>query len=79
MCGSALALRISSQFSTNIYSFCRAEDNDDIVEVIDVDRPDLREEYGDYYIAEELQKELDEDDKHNTFIACEVSIKIGKK
>ncbi|XP_054738871.1 cilia- and flagella-associated protein 61-like [Anastrepha obliqua] len=48
------------------------EDNDDIVEVIDVDRPDLREEYGDFYIAEELLKEMDEGDKHNTFIACEL-------
>ncbi|XP_067630104.1 cilia- and flagella-associated protein 61-like isoform X2 [Eurosta solidaginis] len=48
------------------------EDNDDIVEVIDVERPDLREEYGDFYIAEELQKEIDENDTHNTFIACEL-------
>lgn len=47
--------------------------------MIDVDRPDLREEYGDFYIAEELQKEIDDDDKHNTFIACEVSIKFGEK
>uniref|UniRef100_W8BNN2 Uncharacterized protein C20orf26 n=1 Tax=Ceratitis capitata TaxID=7213 RepID=W8BNN2_CERCA len=48
------------------------EDNDDIVEVIDVDRPDLRAEYGDFYIAEELQKEIDENDKNNTFIVCEL-------
>ncbi|XP_018803936.1 PREDICTED: cilia- and flagella-associated protein 61-like [Bactrocera latifrons] len=54
------------------YRLALPEDNDDIVEVIDVDRPDLREEYGDFYIAEELQKEIDEDDKHNTFIACEL-------
>ncbi|XP_065369067.1 cilia- and flagella-associated protein 61-like [Calliphora vicina] len=30
------------------------EDNDDIVDVIDHDRPDLKEQLGEYYIAEEL-------------------------
>ncbi|KAI8127370.1 Cilia- and flagella-associated protein 61 [Lucilia cuprina] len=30
------------------------EDNDDIVEILDHDRPDLKEQLGEYYIAEEL-------------------------
>ncbi|KAM7343044.1 cilia- and flagella-associated protein 61-like [Cochliomyia hominivorax] len=30
------------------------EDNDDIIDIADKDRPDLKEELGEYYIAEEL-------------------------
>lgn len=32
----------------------RAEDNDDIVEIIDVDSPEMRRDHGDYFIAELL-------------------------
>lgn len=32
----------------------RPEDNDDVVEMIDVDMPEMRKEHGDYFIAELL-------------------------
>ncbi|XP_075169795.1 cilia- and flagella-associated protein 61-like isoform X2 [Haematobia irritans] len=39
------------------YRFATPEDNDDVVELVDQDRPDIREVLGDYYIAEELLSE----------------------
>lgn len=41
-------------FSLTCISKCRAEDNDDIVEIIDIDSPEMKQEHGDFFIAELL-------------------------
>uniref|UniRef100_A0A1A9Z0I7 DUF4821 domain-containing protein n=1 Tax=Glossina pallidipes TaxID=7398 RepID=A0A1A9Z0I7_GLOPL len=40
--------------STMRYRLALPEDNDDIVEIVHADRPELKESLGDFYIAEEL-------------------------
>lgn len=50
----------------------RPQDNDEIVDIISVERPDLVRDFGEFFIAEELLRE-DEDVKHDKIIVAEVT------
>ncbi|KAH8370674.1 hypothetical protein KR093_004626 [Drosophila rubida] len=52
------------------YRKALAEDNDDIVEIHECEFPEMREELGDFYIAEELMRH-DQDAKNNVLIVAE--------
>ncbi|KAH8407517.1 hypothetical protein KR222_004808, partial [Zaprionus bogoriensis] len=53
------------------YRRAMPEDNDDIIEMHSYEFPELREELGDFYIAEELLRQ-DEEAKNNILIVSEV-------
>lgn len=51
------------------YIFYRVEDNDDLVQLLEIATPVLRQKFGDYYIAEIIQNEP----KRRCIIVAEVS------
>ncbi|XP_034480066.1 cilia- and flagella-associated protein 61 [Drosophila innubila] len=52
------------------YRKALAEDNDDIIEIHEYELPQMRAEFGDFYIAEELMRQ-DEEAKNNVLIVAE--------